>query len=145
LEGDIVVNMLKKTYTLHWTFTCFCWGSASSATTGIGEFLGAAENRARMAAVWLTEVVVVVIAVHTVPLLVLSGCAVASEIVEFILPVLHQKCRHFAGQIGLKNSEKMRRQINKGTYSSFTRSPNPGRCSQGFKTGLLQINLRNRY
>ena len=60
--------------------------------------MGAAENRARMALVWLTEVVVVVIAIHTVPLLILSGCAIASEIVEFILTVLHQKCSILLGR-----------------------------------------------
>ena len=49
----------------------------------------------------VTEVIVVVIAVHTVMLLILPECTVASEIVEFLFPVLHQKCRHFAGQVGL--------------------------------------------
>jgi hypothetical protein len=58
--------------------------------------------------VWITDVIVDVIAVHTVMLLILSVCTLASEIIEFILPVLHQKCRHFAGQVGLQNSKIMR-------------------------------------
>jgi hypothetical protein len=90
--------------------TIFCWGAASSATAGVGEFLAATKDRPCifLAPVWLTKVIVVVIAVHTVMLLILSDCTVASETVEFLLPVLHQKCRHFAGQVGLQNSKKMR-------------------------------------
>jgi hypothetical protein len=88
-----------------WTgVTFFCWESASSTTAWVWEFLAATKDGPCifLALVWVTNVIVVVIAVHTVMLLILSECIViASEIVEFLLPVLHQKWRHFAGQVGL--------------------------------------------
>jgi len=54
------------------------------------------------ALVWVTKVVVVVVAVDTVVLLVWPRVIVASEYFEFILPVRHQRGRHFAGHICLQ-------------------------------------------
>lgn len=84
--------------------TGFGWGPAGSAAAGIWVIWGATKDRTCVvfALVWVTKVVVVVVAVHTVVLLVWPMVAVASEKFEFILPVRHQRGRHFAGQIRLQ-------------------------------------------
>jgi hypothetical protein len=84
--------------------TGFGWGPTGSAAPGIWVVGGATKDRTCVvfALVWVTKVVVVVVAVDTVVLLVWPRVIVASEKLEFILPVRHQRGRHFAGQICLQ-------------------------------------------
>ena len=87
--------------------TCLCWTPAGPAATGIRVFLAAPEDRPGMVftLVWLTEVVVVVVTVDAVMLLVWSRVIVATENLELILPIRHQRRRHFARQIGLQATQ----------------------------------------
>jgi hypothetical protein len=70
-------------------------------------FLAATEDRPSVlfALVGITKVIVVVVTVDAIMLLVWSRIIVATENLELILPIRHQRRRHFARQIGLQATQ----------------------------------------